>query len=325
MGLHGQSTCELTFGANDDCYGELVGNEFEGMKNMFVMMNEARLLCGVQGEGQANLAYEMSTQYVKERSQFGAEIIQHPDVKRMMLKMRSMVRGMRALTLYTANLFDLEKQNPGKHIKEIEILTPVCKAYCSDEGFQSAVDAIQVHGGYGYCTEYGIEQFARDIKIATIYEGTNGIQAIDFIDRKILRDQAKTFFYIGEKISHTLRTDEAREFADERRLIIENQFKAEDILKRLSEYAGKKDLEMVLSHATDFLSFCGNIMIAWRHLESACVAKRELAQSPAEDYKKYLESKIVDFKIFCQHYLVRNFAIAKTILEFEHRGSGVDL
>ena len=142
----------------------------------------------------------LTEQYAKERSQFGKEIIHHPDVKRTLLKMRSMSRAMRALVLYTADLFDRAHAGQKELQDEIAFLTPICKAYCSDEGFQVAVDAIQTHGGYGFCSEYGIEQFARDLKIATIYEGTNGIQAIDFTMRKVLKDNAKTFMKIGTKI-----------------------------------------------------------------------------------------------------------------------------
>ncbi len=134
--------------------------------------------------------YLLTEQYARERVQFGKEIIKHPDVRRQLLKMRAMARGMRALTLYVGDLFDHAEKD--KTVEdEIALLTPICKAFCSEQGFNVAVEAIQVHGGYGYCTEYGIEQFARDIKIATIYEGTNAIQAIDFVMRKILKDQGK--------------------------------------------------------------------------------------------------------------------------------------
>jgi alkylation response protein AidB-like acyl-CoA dehydrogenase len=319
MGLHGQATCVLSFGESGECYGELVGKEFDGMANMFVMMNEARLLCGVQGEGQGAMAYELTKQYVKERTQFGTEIINHPDVKRMMLKMRAYVRGLRSVVLYTGNLFDLEKKVPGSSMDEINLLTPVCKALCSEGGFEIAVDAIQVHGGYGYCREYGIEQYARDIKIATIYEGTNGIQAIDFMMRKIMKDKGKVFYAVGTKISASLKTDEARLFNDERNLIIANQKLIDEIMKKFGLKISQNKMNDVLEHATDFLHFCGNLMVAWRLLEGACEANREFSKgTPTPERKAFLDSKVVDFKIYCQHYLVKNFAIAKSILDFEH-------
>src|SRR5690606_8293178 len=202
--IHGSATCEMTFGGDGECIGTMIGAEFEGMPNMFIMMNEARLLCGVQGESQANLAYMLTEQYARERAQFGKEIIDLPDVKRLLLKMRAVSRGMRALNLYVGDLFDQMHAGNAELENEIALLTPICKAYGSEEGFNVAVDAIQVHGGYGYCSEYGIEQFARDTKIATIYEGTNAIQAADFVMRKILKDKGVSFGVLGKKIQATL-------------------------------------------------------------------------------------------------------------------------
>jgi alkylation response protein AidB-like acyl-CoA dehydrogenase len=148
MGIHCSATCELMFGENGSCEGELIGEECEGMTNMFIMMNEARLYVGLQGEAQANLAYMLTEQYVKERSQFGTEIVNHPDVKKTLLKMRAMARGLRALCLYQANLFDDAKGNPEQEA-EIGLLTPLVKSYCSDQGFFLASEAVQMHGGYG--------------------------------------------------------------------------------------------------------------------------------------------------------------------------------
>ncbi len=316
MGIHGQATCELTFGGEGACKGWLIGKEHEGMANMFIMMNEARLLCGIQGESQANLAYELTVQYAKERSQFKSEIVHLPDVKRMLLKMRAMSRGMRSLILYTANLFDLEKKGDEHAEKELALLTPVCKAYSTDEAFQVAVDAIQVHGGYGYCSEYGIEQFARDIKIATIYEGTNGIQAMDFVMRKILKDKGEAFNALGAKIQETLKSPVCAQWKNECASLMTSMQKAQTILEGYGKSAASKDFNSILASATDFLTYCGNLIVAWRLLRGAIVASEELAAGNSSE-KEYLESKIVDFKVFCQHYLTRNSAIAQSILNFD--------
>ncbi len=320
MGIHASATCELMFGQNGDCVGELIGKELDGMKNMFIMMNEARLYCGVQGEAQGNLAYMMSEQYAKERSQFGKEIISHPDVKRLLLRMRAKARGMRALCLYTANLFDLGKQNKEAH-DEIGLLTPLCKSYCSEEGFNVAVDAIQVHGGYGYCTEYGIEQFARDTKIATIYEGTNGIQAIDFVMRKILRDQGKTLQLFMAKIMKTI--SKTKDFKKEVELFNKVLASGEKIMNKIGEYAQKKQFDQILQHCTDFQHFAAQLAVAWRLLDSANIAKEKLAGATAED-KKFYESKIIDFKIYCSHFLVHNLSIAKTLTDLEEDITSVE-
>lgn len=315
MGLHASATCELTFGEGGSCEGWIIGKEGEGMPNMFHMMNEARLLCGIQGEGQANLATMLSIQYAKERAQFGTELINLPDVKRMLLKMRAMSRGMRALNLYVASLFDRERK--GEDVgAEIALLTPISKSWCSDEGFNVSVEAIQVHGGYGYCCEYGVEQFARDTKIATIYEGTNGIQAIDFITRKILKDEGKAFKAMGDKILTTLKNSEAATWKDEHALMMKNLGRAAEVMNKFATYAAQKKMDALLSHATDFLSYCGNLIIAWRLLESALKSK-ELIVSASGEEKEFYQSKITDYKIFCQHVLVKNAGLSQTILNFD--------
>ena len=315
MGIHGQSTCELTFGTNGSCEGVLLGNEFDGMANMFIMMNEARLLCGVQAEAQGNLAFMLTEQYAHERSQFGKEIIQHPDVLRTLLKMRSMGRAMRALVLYTADLFD--RVHDDKSLQdEIAFMTPICKAYCSDEGFTVAIDAIQIHGGYGFCSEYGIEQFARDMKITTIYEGTNGIQAIDFVMRKVLKDNAKTFMNIGSKIQKTMARPEAKIFGEELALMEKNLRKGQLILERFSSEIKTQKVDAILFHATAFLSFSGNLVASWLLLENACEASFLLASCTIEDEKKYYQSKILDFRFFVQQQLVKNSGLAHSMLGF---------
>lgn len=317
MGLHGQATCELTFGQDGECVGELIGREFEGMTNMFIMMNDARLLCGLQGESQANLVYMLTEQYAKERQQFGTEIINLPDVKRMLLKMRSTSRGLRALCLYTANLFD--KAEKGDKIAEAEValFIPICKAFCSDEGFAVSIDAIQTHGGYGFCTEYGIEQFARDIKIATIYEGTNGIQAIDFVARKILKDKAQTFFAVGKKIQAAMANPEAKVWGHETSMIGKSMEMSEKILAKFGQMAMSKNENGIFAHSTDFLNYCGNLVLSWLLLEHAIEASKLLKTATSEEDKKYYQSKVDDFKVYCQYQLTRNIGLANSILNFD--------
>lgn len=317
MGIHGQATCEITFGGTGSCEGFLIGKEFEGIVNMFIMMNEARLLCGVQAEAQANLATMLTDQYARERSQFGKEIITHPDVKRTLFKMRSMSRAMRALILYTGDLFDKLHHGDTSVQDEIAFLTPICKAYCSDEGYLVAVDAIQVHGGYGFCSEYGIEQFARDMKIATIYEGTNGIQAVDFTMRKVLKDNAKTFMKIGAKMQKTMARPEAQEFKEESALIGKNLEKAQAILQRFGTLAKDNKTDAILFHATSFLAFSGNLVATWLLMESACEAKKAMATAAGAEEKDYYQSKVIDFKFFVQQQLVKNVGLAHSMLNFE--------
>lgn len=323
MGIHVSATSVLNFGDNDNCEGYLLGKEFDGMRNMFIMMNEARLDCGMQGESQANLAYMLTKQYVNERVQFGTEIINHPDVKKLMLKMRAMVRGMRALTLYTANLFDRAEED-AKYHDYIGLLTPICKSFCSENGFNVAVDAVQAHGGYGYCHEYGMEQFVRDTKIATIYEGTNGIQAIDFVLRKILKDKGKALRTISEEIFKTSNNLDDT-FTFERGIFSKAVAASQEAMGFIAKKAQKNEMNFVLQSCKDFLDLAGHIVVAWRLMESALVAQDKLASAGSEEEKKYLESKIVDFKVYCSQYLVHAVSLSKSIVTVEDDYSKLEL
>jgi len=305
MGLHGSPTCELNFGLTGECVGELIGKECDGMTNMFIMMNEARLMCGMQGESQANLAYMLTLQYARERMQFGSELCKMPDVKRMLLRMRSLARGMRSLILYTANLFDLAHQGREEAELELALLTPICKAWCTEEGFNVAVEAIQVHGGYGYCSEYGIEQFARDIKITSIYEGTNGIQAMDFVMRKILKDKGVAFKNVGKKIATLLAGPAAQAWPSECAQFGKCMTQASKILEKFGEAAAKNKIENILEHTYNFLMYSGNLVVGWKLLEHATLAQKSLASASAED-KLYYLSKVQDFHFFCQNQLSKN-------------------
>ena len=325
MGIHGQATCEMTFGSKGKCIGHLIGKEFDGMTNMFILMNEARLLCGVQGEAQANLVYMLTEQYARERSQFGKEIITLPDVKRTLLKMRSTSRGMRSLVLYTGDQFDKAHNGDAAAEGEIAFLTPICKSYCSDEGFNVAVDAIQTHGGYGFCSEYGIEQFARDLKIASIYEGTNAIQAMDFTMRKVLKDNAKTFMSIGAKIQKTMSRPEAAEFPEEVAVLGKNLQKAQEILTHFATLAKANKFDAILFNSQSFLNYSANLIVSWLLLEGACEAAAATPGAQGQEDKDYYQSKKVDFRFFVQQQLVRNAGIAQTILNFKEDLSQLNL
>lgn len=323
MGIHASATCELQFGMDGESEGWLIGGEFHGMETMFIMMNEARLYCGLQGEGQANLAYMMTKKYVNERVQFGKEIAHHPDVRRTMLRMRALSRGMRALCLYTADLFNKAKEDH-KYEQIIGLLTPICKAYCSEQGFAVSVDAVQCHGGYGYCSEYGVEQFVRDTKIATIYEGTNAIQAIDFVMRKILKDGGKTITGVVQEIAACIQSLDDTKFKAEKDLFQKVLMSAQGLMQHIGGFAKNNQYNMVLQNCTDFLQFASQMVIGWKLMESAVLADKKMAAASAED-KKYYETKIVDFRIYCAHYLMHNPSLAKTITEFKDDVSTLEI
>ena len=202
MGLNASPTCSMALGSKGLCRGMLLGEENQGMQYMFRIMNESRLEIGAQGFSHASAAYLYAVNYAKERLQgkdleAGKDpdapqvpIIRHPDVRRMLLWMKAYVDGMRSLIYYVNLCFDREACAENQEEKErysglIELLTPLVKAYCTHHGFSVCEQAVQVYGGHGYTKEYPVEQLLRDCKIASLYEGTNGIQAMDLLGRKL--------------------------------------------------------------------------------------------------------------------------------------------
>ncbi len=201
LGIHGSPTCSLVFGSNDACEGFLLGEENEGMKLMFYMMNPARIEVGLQGAALASASHQAAVEYAKERLQSRhwskmkdkaapqVPIIQHPDVRRMLFTSHAYVQAMRALLMQTSYFIDMTRITEGEEHDRyqgfVEVLTPICKAWASDWGFRVTEWCLQVYGGYGYTMEYPAEQYLRDSKIASLYEGTNGIQALDFVARKL--------------------------------------------------------------------------------------------------------------------------------------------
>ena len=198
MGLHASPTCVLSFGDHDDCVGELIGPEFGGMRAMFTMMNNARLNVGLQGVQVAEGATQKAAAYARERIQGvrdgrPAAIVEHPDVRRMLLRMKAQTMAARALVYYACGMVDRAGLGDAKAKERLEIMTPLAKAHATDLGNEVASIGIQIHGGMGYVEETGAAQFFRDARITPIYEGTNGIQAADLVGRKLAMANGGTF------------------------------------------------------------------------------------------------------------------------------------
>lgn len=203
MGIHGSPTCTMSFGDNDDCVGYLIGEENRGMMAMFTMMNDARLAVGTQGVACSERAYQMALEYATDRVQGmslktrdTSPIIEHPDVRRMLMTIKSTTEAVRSIAYLNAKALDLGKYHPDAEVSAkyrglADLLTPLSKAYGSDLGIENASLAMQVFGGMGYIEETGIAQVCRDARINAIYEGTNGIQAMDLVGRKLAIDSGK--------------------------------------------------------------------------------------------------------------------------------------
>jgi len=207
----------------------LLGEENRGMRAMFHMMNDARLGVGIQGMSMGGAAYQFALNYAQARKQGKnllqmmdpaapqVAIIEHPDVRRMLMWMKAYVSGMRSFIYYVGRCFDIAETSADATEREryeglIEVLTPVVKAYCSDRAFDVCTQAVQVYGGYGYTGEYPVEQYLRDCKITSIYEGTNGIQAMDLLGRKMGMKKGLYFMTLLEEIQKTIR--QAREYPE---------------------------------------------------------------------------------------------------------------
>lgn len=191
LGIHASPTCTMAYGEDDGAVGYLVGKENEGLRYMFAMMNHARLAVGLQGVSLAERASQHAVDYARQRVQGGAAIIEHPDVRRMLLTMQALTQAGRALTLASMHHFDhavhaAEESQRVSHQQRVDLLTPLVKGWCTEIVNEVTSLGIQVHGGMGYIEETGVSQYYRDARIVSIYEGTNGIQALDLVGRKLL-------------------------------------------------------------------------------------------------------------------------------------------
>ena len=292
MGIHASPTCSLSFGDDGDCRGWLVGERCQGLTYMFQMMNEARIVTGLQGVALGNAAYQDALAYARERQQgpkvtdrsdnkTSVPIIEHPDVRRNLMIMKAYGEAIRALSYNTAYISDIanyaDDQDDAQRAQGlVDLLTPVCKAFCSDIGFRMTELAMQVYGGYGYIKEYGVEQKMRDVKIASIYEGTNGIQALDLLGRKMRQDGGALFMSWMQNATESLSalTDDE--------VFGEMATEVDEAKNALAEAAfgfqaqGKEDPEYPLLHATPFLRMFGHVECARLLLEQATVARKRL-------------------------------------------------
>jgi len=311
MGMKGSATTVLNFGDNGNCLAELLGPERKGIQVMFHMMNEQRILVGMQGMAQAGTAYLHALHFAAERKQgtaFGAAgteqtaIIAHPDVKRSLLWMKAYTEGMRALILYTMHCMDwetvtLNKEEKLKWHNLVEILTPICKAYCSDKGFETCVKAIQVHGGYGYCHEYKVEQCARDSKITSIYEGTNAIQALDLFGRKIRMSNGAVLAALVDNMKTTV--EEAKRIVDLSHYAAELEkgiTALENLTTELLAATDKDDSFLAYSWASPYLEIVGDVVMGWMLIWQAAVASGKAGNGKGDEI--FYAAKILTAKFY---------------------------
>ena len=294
MGLNCALTSSMSFGPKGNCIGYLLGEQGKGMKIMFNMMNEARLFVGLQALSMSSKAYLHAVDYTRQRVQgiapekkidpnsLPAPIIEHPDVKRMLLWMKIHVEGCRALTYFVSYCFDMFQISKDESEKKhwdglIELLTPIIKAYNSDRVWEITATAIQCAGGYGYCADLPFERIARDCKCTSIYEGTNGIQAMDLVFRKLILNKLDNFNDLLIMIQQTIETaakiKEIEPYARQVEKAKKGLVEVVNIYVAMSKEGKSQNLYY---QATPFLDAMGDVVLAWIHLWQLSIAHPKL-------------------------------------------------
>ncbi len=320
MGIHGNATCTLNFGTDGKCIGYLMGEERDGMKIMFQMMNEERQGVGMMGVSLAMSSYLHALDYAKQRIQGSniiemamkvpnpkaVPIIQHPDVRRMLLKQKSITEGIRALAFLCYYSMDrefnagLEQNEQDKEYWHgmIEMLTPMVKSYCTERGMEVCSDAVQTYGGYGYCREYPVEQMMRDQKINLIYEGTNGIQAMDLLGRKLGMKKGLYFMNLlgltQAAVAEAKGNDKLKAEAE----IVEGALNACAETAMAFGKMMRTTPFVPLIGAADFLNCLSDALVGWLHIWMANAAVKGLANADNDRDKAFYSGKIEGAKFF---------------------------
>ena len=326
LGHHASPTCVLSFGENEGAIGELVGEPNQGLKAMFTMMNNARLNVGVQGLAISERAYQKALSFSKERIQGYSlnknitgpvEIIKHPDVKRMLMEMKSQTEAMRGLAITTGNFIDKYKNFPnspeGKECLFISnLLTPIVKAWCTDQSIYITSLGVQVHGGMGFIEDTGAAQYYRDCRILAIYEGTNGIQALDLLRRKLFQENGETYKKVLQIIKNTAELAIKSENNNLKEMG-ELLFKSLDIIEDCSVWLIDKyeeNPEISAAGATPFLNMFGWVLGGWIMLDSANKAQLIILK---DKNNKFAKEKINTASFFCNTYLPLASSLQNTI------------
>ncbi|MET0245195.1 MAG: acyl-CoA dehydrogenase, partial [Sphingomonas sp.] len=326
MGIHGNSTCVMNY---DGATGWLVGEEMKGLAAMFIMMNAARLGVGLQGLAVGETAYQNAVQYAGDRRQGRAltgpsepqekadPLFVHPDVRRMLMEGKALTEGLRALCLWGALLVDLEHAAATEEERQqaadlIGLLTPVIKGVGTDIGYNVATNAQQVYGGHGYIAEWGMEQYVRDARIAMIYEGTNGIQAMDLVGRKLAQNGGRAvqalFKLVGEETAAAKGDETVAGFA-------EALEKANGQLQAATMWLAQNGFQNpnhVGAGAYSYMQLTGIVALGLMWLRMARAASAALAAGGGEDAKFY-EAKLVTARFFAERIMPDAGALRRKI------------
>jgi hypothetical protein len=316
MGIQGNATCVMN---NDGAKGWLVGEPEKGLQAMIIMMNAARLGVGLQGMAQGEVAYQNAVQYARDRRQGRAlkeserdpnakadTLFVHPDVRRMLMQMRAWNEAARALVLWGSLQVDLMRRSPDEQERQtaedlLGLITPVIKGYCTDKGFEAAVLAQQVFGGHGYIREHGMEQFVRDARIAQIYEGTNGIQAMDLVGRKLPKDGGRAIRTFLEQVGREIA--EAKAAGDPAGVAAALEPALGDLQSATMWLAqnGMQDPNNAGAGAYPYMELMGLVTLGWMWMKMAAVSSKLLAEGSAD--RQFHEAKLATARFYAQREL----------------------
>jgi alkylation response protein AidB-like acyl-CoA dehydrogenase len=326
MGIHGNATCVMNY---DGATGWLVGEPEKGLAAMFIMMNAARLGVGLQGLAQGEVAYQNAVAYAKERRQSRAlkeserepgakadPIIVHPDVRRMLMESRAWNESARALVLWGALQVDLVRRSQDEAERQqaddlLGLLTPVIKGYLTDKGFQAAVNAQQVYGGHGYIREHGMEQFVRDARIAQIYEGTNGIQAMDLVGRKLPKEGGRAVRLFFETVGRDIA--DAKAAGDPAGVAAALEPALADLQAATMWLAqnGMADPDNAGAGAYAYMDLMGVVSLGWMWLKMAAASSRALAEGDGD--QAFHEAKLTTARFYAQRELPNSISLRRKI------------
>jgi len=347
MGLHSSATCALSYGDDGPCRAWLIGEENQGIQVMFKLINHARLGAGLQGTSQASAAYQLAVDYARERIQgvrvqdfkdAGAPrvpIIDHPDIRRMLLTQKAIVEATRSMIYSCSFWLDQARNTDDEELRSrlnqtVDLLTPVCKAYSTEKGFESTCLALQVHGGYGYCEEYGVSVLVRDAKIGTIYEGTTGIQAMDLLGRKVAMKAGALFMNFMGMLNDFVEANRSHPALGAQVSLLGE---AKDELARTTLALGTRgmsgDVNYPLLYATPYLFMFGHVVSAYFLLNQARVAHEKLERlcedkgARTEEARKALvrdhadarfyHNKVVTARFFATNILPEVYGVSRAV------------
>jgi butyryl-CoA dehydrogenase len=330
LGYRGCPIAQLSIGDNDDCRGYLVGEPNKGLVHMFQMMNEARIEVGVGATAIASAAYYAALEYSKKRLQGRklstkdptlppVPIIEHPDVKRMLLFQRSVTEGSLSLLVQCAKYADLASVLTGEEKEKnellLDLLTPVAKSYPAEMGLLSISAGLQCLGGSGYCDDYPLEQYYRDARIHPIHEGTTGIHGLDLLGRKVIMKSGKAYkLYLGEVQRTIHEAEKFEELESYVQRLKESLEMLQKVTAHLTEVGKKETPELFLADATLYLELFGIVSVAWQWLVQATAVVKALRNSSGEGEANFFTGKFFAFRYFFEYELPKMEGLAKRLV-----------